>query len=269
MKLSDSLKHWSAQNLSVFGRIHAARSYVGGQSWFLATMIPPNAKGLKRLTAMLWVYVQNNNLLDPLKSSNAHYSAWPRQTLLQSLEDGGLNAQDYAAQLQAIHAKWIFNLLDPRHVSSWKSLPFHFFHNMIPRLGDSIFLVDPCSISIVDALPARWAAYFAAWLSSGLCVRPPPLDFECILNEPIWFNRFLYLSHNAKRGRLLKKEVEISFMVEEGFCIFQIFCQPLFLQEMIPLGLREKKPYSKPAQNDSVTISISLLILSRQHGRTL
>lgn len=217
MKLSSSLKHWSAQKLSIFGRIHAARSYIGGQSWFLATMVPPSAKGLKRLTAMLWAYVQNNNLLDASGSSNVHYSAWPRRTLLQKFADGGLNAQDYEIQLQATHAKWIFNLLDPRHVSSWKSLPFYFLHNMIPGLGDSIFTVDSCVVSIVDTLPPRWAAYFASWLSSGLLVSPPPLDYECILNEPIWFNRFLYLNHNdSKRGRLLKKDVEIS-LIRRGF----------------------------------------------------
>jgi hypothetical protein len=39
-KLLESIKHWNLQNLSVYGRVHAARSYVGGQAWFLATMIP-------------------------------------------------------------------------------------------------------------------------------------------------------------------------------------------------------------------------------------
>jgi hypothetical protein len=38
-KLSDSIKHWTAQHLSIFGRVHAARSYIGSKSWYLATMI--------------------------------------------------------------------------------------------------------------------------------------------------------------------------------------------------------------------------------------
>jgi hypothetical protein len=47
-KMATSIKHWTSQNLSVFGRIHAARSYVGSKSWYLATMIPPERKCLKR-----------------------------------------------------------------------------------------------------------------------------------------------------------------------------------------------------------------------------
>jgi hypothetical protein len=34
-KLAESIKHWSAQRLSIFGRIHAARSYIGSKSWYL------------------------------------------------------------------------------------------------------------------------------------------------------------------------------------------------------------------------------------------
>jgi hypothetical protein len=33
-KLAESIKHWSAQRLSIFGRIHAARSYIGSKSWY-------------------------------------------------------------------------------------------------------------------------------------------------------------------------------------------------------------------------------------------
>jgi hypothetical protein len=47
LKLQDSIKHWSAQKLTVYGRVHAAQSYIGGKVWFLATMVPPDAKGLK------------------------------------------------------------------------------------------------------------------------------------------------------------------------------------------------------------------------------
>jgi hypothetical protein len=103
-KLSDSVKHWAAQKLSVFGRIHAARSYIGGKAWFLATMVPPNPKGLKKLTALLWAYVQNNAVID-VAESNAHYSPWSRQLLVQQVAAGGLNAQDPATFLNAIQAR--------------------------------------------------------------------------------------------------------------------------------------------------------------------
>jgi hypothetical protein len=57
LKLNDSIRHWAAQKLSLFGRVHAARSYIGGKAWFFATMVPS-----KRLSALLWAYVQNNKV---------------------------------------------------------------------------------------------------------------------------------------------------------------------------------------------------------------
>jgi hypothetical protein len=65
-KLLASVRHWSAQNLLVFGRVHVARSYLGSKAWHLATMIPLDSTALKRFTAMLWAYVQNNHSLVPL-----------------------------------------------------------------------------------------------------------------------------------------------------------------------------------------------------------
>jgi hypothetical protein len=172
-------------------------------------MVPPNDKGLKRLSAMLWAYVLNNNVLDPLaQSSNVHYSPWSRNCLAQKVSAGGLNAQNYEFHLTAIHTRWIFKLLDPRHIVSWKPLPFHFLENAIPGLGDSIFLADPTIISTLNSLPSRWLSYLTGWFSSGLRIAAPPADFDCILNESIWFNRFLYFKTDSKHGRLLNKDTE-------------------------------------------------------------
>jgi hypothetical protein len=57
---------------------------------------------------------------------------------------------------------------------------------------------------------------FLAWFEASTTVFPPPLDFECILNEPIWFNRFLYLHTDTKRGHLLNKDTE-KRLIERGF----------------------------------------------------
>jgi hypothetical protein len=160
--------------------------------WFLPILS-------KKLAALLWAYVQNNAVIE-IGESNVHYSPWPRQLLVQQVAVGGLNAQDPESFMAAIHAKWIFKLDDPRHVGSWKSLPFHFLRNAVRGLGNSIFMVDPSILNQKIALPSRWQAYLAAWFASGLRVTAPSNDFECILNEPIWFNRFLYLSSDPKRG---------------------------------------------------------------------
>jgi hypothetical protein len=91
LKLQDSINHWVAQSLTAYGRVHAARSYIGGKAWFLATMVPPDEKGLKRFSTMLWAFIQNNGKLQA--DSNRHYSAWSQSTLIKPFIEGGLNAQ--------------------------------------------------------------------------------------------------------------------------------------------------------------------------------
>jgi hypothetical protein len=47
-----------------------------------------------------------------------------------------------------------------------------------------------------------------AWLQSGLQIAPPPKDYRCILNEPIWFSRFLIAEERNKHGRFFNKDIE-------------------------------------------------------------
>jgi hypothetical protein len=196
--------------LSIFGRVHAARTYVGSKSSYLITMISPKCKCLTRLTAMLWSFLQTNSNKDPESSSNRHYSPWSKNLLIQPLQYGGLNAQNYEAQLTATLAKWIFKLIDPaRHVFSWKALPFHFLKTHFPDFGDAIFLVDPIIIKSFDRKQNdRWLSYLQAWLQSGLQIAPPPKDYRCILKEPIWFSRFLIAEERNKHGRFFNKDIE-------------------------------------------------------------
>jgi hypothetical protein len=85
------------EKFSIFGRVHAARSYIGSQSWFLANIVPPDSEALKRFVALLWAYVQNSNLLKA--DSDQHYSPWASKTLIQEPAKGGLNAQDFTGTL--------------------------------------------------------------------------------------------------------------------------------------------------------------------------
>jgi hypothetical protein len=165
-KLAESMKHWSCQRLSIFGRIHAARNYIGSKTWYLATVIPPKSKCLKRLSAMIWKFLFNNKNLDIQDPSNRYYAPWPKTVLIQPSLAGGLHAQDFESQLCATLAKWIFKLVDPRHLASWKSFPFHFFDELFPGQGCSIFIADPIIVRSFGADPDRWPAYVRAWLLS-------------------------------------------------------------------------------------------------------
>lgn len=207
-KLADSIKSWTAQRLSIFGRVHAARSYIGSKSWYLATMIPPASKCLKTLTSMLWRFLQTNANMDLGAPSNRYYSPWSKAFLAQDAVSGGLNVQDYEAQLTATLAKWVFKLADPRHIASWKALPFQFFEERFPGMGLSLLSADPCIARNFGRNAGRWFGFLQAWLQSGLHVAEPPKDYHCILNESLWFNRHLLYPPKNKNGRPFGKCIE-------------------------------------------------------------
>jgi hypothetical protein len=179
-------------------------------------MIPPQSKSLERLTSMIWRFLSNNKNLHVLNPSNRYYSPWPKNVLIQPSLARGLHVQDYESQLCANLAKWIFKLIDPRHLASWKSLPFYFFDDLFPGLGSSIFLANPIITKSFGTDPDRWLSYLNAWLHSGFSVSPPPKDFHCILNESLWFNRFIFDPDRNTRGRSFTKSIEVR-LIKLGF----------------------------------------------------
>lgn len=180
-------------------------------------MIPPASKCLKKLTSMLWRFLQTNSNMDIAASTNRYYSPWAKGFLAQHVVRGGLNAQDYESQLMATLAKWIFKLIDPRHVASWKALPFYFFDVRFPGVGLSILSSDPIITKIFGNDSAgRWFGFLQAWLHSGLKVAEPPKDYHCIMNESLWFNRHMLYPNRNKHGRFLSKAVE-DRLIRRGF----------------------------------------------------
>jgi hypothetical protein len=157
---------------------------------------------------MLWRFVQTNSNLDLTASSNRYYLPWSKAFLAQTLTQGGLNAQDYDAQLTATLAKWILKLTDPRHLASWKALPFYFFEDRFPGMGLSIFSAESTIIQIFGKNAGRWFGFLQAWLQSGFYFAAPPKDYQCILNESIWFNLHLTYLNVNKKGRPFGKPIE-------------------------------------------------------------
>jgi hypothetical protein len=112
-KVHKSILQRIRKKLTLFQRVTAAKTYIASKTWYAFSAIPPQARVLARLSAMLWNFVQNNKSFQEELGSNVRFSRWPEQTLLQPLKEGGINMQDYGVQLQATHASWIFKLLNP------------------------------------------------------------------------------------------------------------------------------------------------------------
>ena len=206
-KFYKSIKQWIPKHLSVFGRISAAKSYIASKSWYLASVVPPKSKFVAKINSLLWNFIQNDSCLNEEASTNRYFSRWSSQTLRQSKPDGGLNAQQYGFQLAAIHCKWVYTLLNPTFIASWKALAFSSL--LETGVGSSIFIAHK-SILTLKSIPPRWKLYLEAWFAEGLIVNPPPMDFECLLNEPLWFNRFITKENGSSFGHYLTHDKIIS-----------------------------------------------------------
>jgi hypothetical protein len=101
-------------------------------------------------------------------------------------------------------------------------------------------------------------------------VSPPPLDYECILNEPIWFNRFLYLSSDDCHGRLLNKDLK-KWLINRGFTHLKHLrtCNPLLRVVTSPHGYRPTMPSLKRVLVSSELHSRPSLISFLLNGRIL
>jgi hypothetical protein len=127
-------------------------------------------------------------------------SSWSSHTLIQDIQSGGLKAQRYDLQLAAFNSKWIFQLLDPSNTAPWKALSL--INLRLSGFEKSLFLLDK-SVLTVKQIGPRWLAYLSSWFSSGILISPPPLDFECLMNKPLWFNRVIRKPNGNTFGHAL------------------------------------------------------------------
>jgi hypothetical protein len=206
-KLYRSICQWILKHLSIYGRICAAKSYIAIKSWYLASVIPPKPKVISQLKAILWNFVQNNKCFEEDATTNRYHSRWSSNTLRHTLLNGGLNAQQFDFQLAALRSKWIVQLIDPSIPASWKQLPYS--NLMKIGLGNSLFIADK-SVLTLKSIPSRWKSYLTGWFAPGFYVAEPPLDFDCILNESLWFNRFIKKKNGQSFGHYLTHRKTIS-----------------------------------------------------------
>jgi hypothetical protein len=142
---------------------------------------------VSKINVVLWNIIQNNSCFDENATTNWYFSCWNVQTLRQPNLLGGLDVQQYDFQLIAMHLKWIVALIDPSTLTSWKNLTC----NNLMQFGLRCFFITYKSILTLQFIPFIWKFYFATWFINGFCVVPPLLDFECTLNEFIWFRWFI------------------------------------------------------------------------------
>jgi hypothetical protein len=202
-KFYRSIRTWIPKYLSVFGRICAVKSYIASKSWYPASVIPPNAKVVSKINALLWNFIQNNSCLDEEATNNRNFSRWSKQTLCQHHLNGGLNALQYQYNFSALHSKWVFSLLDLFKNASWKFLPYE---NLLKVGLDKSISISDKSVPSLRSIPSRWKHYLTGWFDAGLCVSPPVMDYECLLNESLWFNRFIRRENDNTFGHHLSHE---------------------------------------------------------------
>ena len=118
------MKLWSRRNLSIYGKILIAKTFIISQ--FIYTMqsigIPEDilTKINRELFAFIWKKKYNNKKA---------FEKVKRKILMQDIDKGGLKMIDMLSLQEALHLTWIPKLVNKQEAqNSWMAYPLSLIH---------------------------------------------------------------------------------------------------------------------------------------------
>ena len=108
-KIQKVINIWNMRGLSLFGKVTVVKTFLIPKLLYISSIIQTPMEIIKRMERMIFKFLWRG----PDKVT--------RTSVINSVENGGLNLMDIETQIKALRLAWIPRILDSTRKRPWKS----------------------------------------------------------------------------------------------------------------------------------------------------
>ena len=123
-KIQKLINLWNMRGLSLFGRVTIVKTFLIPKLLYVSSIIETPTDVIKRMERMIFQFLWKG----PDKVT--------RLSVINSVENGGLNLTDLETQIKSIRLSWVPRILDRSREGPWKS----YFKHFLKRYGGTFLL---------------------------------------------------------------------------------------------------------------------------------
>ena len=131
-KIQKVINIWNMRGLSLFGRVTIVKTFLIPKFLYVSSIIQTPMEIIKRMERMIFKFLWKG----PDKVT--------RSSVINSVENGGLNLTDIETQIKALRLSWIPRILDSTKIGPWKS----YFNHYLKPYGGTFLL--KCNYELKD-----------------------------------------------------------------------------------------------------------------------
>ena len=176
--INDIINIWKQPKLSLKGKRIIINQLILSKIWFLAQVIPVPQKVITDLEGLVLDFLWGGRQTRVRK-----------QVLYLPIKQGGLGLIDITTKIQSLHLRWVGKLLDNTLKGPWKILMIYQLNKLRKATqGASVFRTF---VEQPAGVPKFYINLLKSWKTFTNNQRDKPNTLEQILNEPIFYNRFI------------------------------------------------------------------------------
>lgn len=185
-KLNTLLNMWKARNITIKGKITVLKNLALPLLLYPFTVLHTKEEDIKAVDKLFFDFIWPNN---------KHHIK--KCTIIQNIENGGLNMPDFLSTITAIKLTWVKKLMYKNNS----------FTDLVKALTEiqclKTFLTSKPLNLRLDNFPPFYKDIFNKWFNF-YCTEPTH-PFE-ILNEPLWNNKYITVGNNTVHNKQWEKE---------------------------------------------------------------
>ena len=173
-----------------------------------------------------------------------------RNTIIGTIDQGGLNMIDVECHFKALKATWVSRILLSEEAETWAFIPKQYLE--LSCLSKTILEINHISPSLekcsISKFPVFYQQALLAFCASNTMVEPE--SKECCLNQTVWGNKLimnkgnesLYFINWIKSGILHIKDLKIiNKNLSEEYILAKLINRSNYVAEIYQMKLATKK----------------------------